>query len=84
MEREFIKGDIEWHFFKDYYLFIQKFAIIDSESKETNDKWWYDFVKAASKLDKYRNNDFFLSLIRIFVQQKEEEQRKINQKFLLA
>ncbi len=84
MKKEYKKGSEGWNFFRDFYLFIQEFAVIDSETKERNDSWWDDFYKAASELDKYRHDSLFLSLIRAFVSTKEEEQREINKRLLAS
>lgn len=84
MRKEFKKYSEGWNFFKDYFLLVQEFAVIDSESKEANEKWWDDFLKAASKLDKYRHDALFVSLIQTFARQKEDEQRNINRQLYAA
>lgn len=64
------KGTIENNFFRDYWNYIQEYAII-----EDTDKYWENISIDGNKLiNKYNKNNFVRNLISSYI----VEQDKIN------
>lgn len=59
MEKRFGKGSEEFTMFTDYWQFVQKYYIPESQ-----DDWWDELVKEADKLaNKYGKSQYIRDLI---------------------
>lgn len=58
-EMRFEKGSKEWTMFTDYWQFVQKYYIPESQ-----DEWWEELINEADKLArKYGNTHYIRDLV---------------------
>lgn len=67
MRKDYKKDDMEFKFCRDYWNFVQQYAI-----PEHTELWWNELMDEADKLcKKYSNRQYYRDMVRDFMNEAE-------------
>ena len=74
MKKQIIKDSEMFNFFRDYYKFIQDYAIAENQ-----DEFWDELLRSADNLCRnYKNNKYCIELMISYMEKIEREYKGIN------